>query len=62
MAVMHLIGMERERSSSWEEPRSSAMAAMAMAPVVAERRRARAYAREEDERGALFGFAKLERE
>jgi hypothetical protein len=38
------------------------MAAMAMAPVVAERRRARAFAREEDEWGALFGFAKLERE
>jgi hypothetical protein len=62
MVVMHLIGMERERSSSWEEPYRSAVAAMAMAPVAAERRRVRAYAREEDEWGALFGFAKLERE
>jgi hypothetical protein len=42
MAVMSLIGMERERSSGQEELRHLLMVAMAMVPAVAERRRARA--------------------
>jgi hypothetical protein len=45
MAVMSLIGMEREHSSGREELRRSAMAAMAMVPATAERWRARVYAR-----------------